>query len=50
MMAVKQDPKTNGEKLQMDGEEMEEVDRFLYMGVIICTDGGMEEDVTHRLL
>ena len=34
----------------MSGEEVQEGDKFNYLGVIISTDGGMEEEVAHRVL
>ena len=34
----------------MSGEEVQEGDKFNYLGEIISTDGGMEEEVAHRVL
>ena len=34
----------------MNGEEMQEVDKFNYLGVMIRTDGGMGEEVVHGVL
>ena len=34
----------------MNGEEMREVDKYKYLGVMISTDGGMGEEVGHRIL
>ena len=38
--------RVNGEELQ----EVDEVDKFNYLVVMISTDGGMGEEVAHRLL
>ena len=32
------------------GEKMQEVDKFNSLGVMISTDGGMKEEVSHRVL
>ena len=33
----------------MNGEETQEVAKFNYLGVMISTDGGMGEEVAHRV-
>ena len=38
------------EKLRGSREEMHEVDKFNYLGVMISEDGGMGEEVAHRVL
>ena len=38
------------EKVRVNGEEMEEVDKFNYLGVMISTDGGMGEEAAQRVL
>ena len=34
----------------VNGEEMQEVDKFNYLGVMISTDHVMGEEVAHRVL
>ena len=31
-------------------EELQEVDKFKFLGIMICTDGDVEEEVAHRVL
>ena len=38
------------EKNRVNGEEMQEIDKFNYLGVMISTDGGMGEEVANREL
>ena len=38
------------EKVRLNGEELQEVDKFKYLRVMISTDGGMGEEVAHRVL
>ena len=38
------------EKVRVSGEEMQEVEKFNYLGVMISTDGGMGMEVAHRML
>ena len=33
----------------LNGEPLEEVDCFTYLGSQVATDGGYERDVTHRM-
>ena len=33
----------------LNGEPLEEVDRFKYLGLQLAADGGCERDVVHRL-
>ena len=36
--------------MKVSGEEMQEVNKFNYLGVMISTDGGMGKEVAHRML
>ena len=36
--------------MKVSGEEMQEVDKFKYLEVMISTDGAMGEEVAHRVL
>ena len=38
------------EKVKVNGEEMQEVDKFNYLEVMISTDGSMGEEVAHMVL
>ena len=38
------------EKVTVNGEEMKEVDKFNYLGVMISSDGGRGMEVAHRVL
>ena len=40
----------NSVKVRGSGEEMQEMDKFHYLGVMISTDGGMGEEVALRVL
>ena len=35
------------EKVRVIGEEMQEVDKFNYLGVMMSRDGGMGEELAH---
>ena len=35
--------------VRLDGEVLEEVDQFKYLGSVIAADGGVEADVRHRV-
>ena len=37
------------EKVRVNGEGMQEVNKFNYLEVMIITDGGMGEEVAHRV-
>ena len=50
MLTIKKDQMGSWEKVRVNGEEMREVDKFNYLGVMINTDGGMEEEVAHKVL
>ena len=41
----------NGDRLQviLNGEPLEEVDYFKYLGSQVAADGGCERDVVHRM-
>ena len=41
VLTIKKDQVGSCEKVRVNGEEMQEVDNFNYMGVMISTDGGM---------
>ena len=47
---VKKDQMRSCEKVQVNGEEMQEVDKFNYLGVRINTDGSIGEEVANRCL
>ena len=47
---VKKEQMESCEKVKVSREEMQEVDKFNYLGVIISTDGGMREDMAHSML
>ena len=49
-MTIKKDQMGSCEKMRVNGEEMQEVDKFNYLRVMISTDGGMGEEVAHRVL
>ena len=49
VLTVKKDQMGNREKVRVNGEEMKEVDKFTYLGVMISTDCGMGEEVAHRV-
>ena len=34
---------------RLNGEQLEEVDRFKYLGSQVAADGGRERDVVHRM-
>ena len=38
------------EKVRVNGEELQEVDKFKYLGVMISMDGGMGDKVAYRVL
>ena len=38
------------ENVRVNGEEMQEVEKFNYLGVMITMYGGMWEEVVHRIL
>ena len=50
VLAVKKNQMGSCEKVRVSGEEMQEVDKFNYLGVMISTNGGMGEEVAHRVL
>lgn len=41
--------KTTTEKLRTEGKEIEQVDSFTYLGSIVTSDGGSEEDFRVRI-
>ena len=50
VLVVKKHQRRSWEKVRASGEEMQEVYKFNYLGVMISTDGGMEEVVAYRVL
>ena len=42
LRVVKNDQKGSCEKVRVSGEEMQELDKFNYLGVIVSKDCGME--------
>ena len=50
VLRVKQDQIGDCEKVRLSREERQEVDKFNYLGIMISTDGGMGEEVAHRVL
>ena len=50
VLTIKQDQMRSCEKVRVSGEEMQELDKFNYLGVMISTDGGMREEVARRVL
>ena len=50
VLMVKKGEMGSCEKVRVSGEEMQEMDKFNYLGVMISTDGGMGEEVAHRVL
>ena len=50
VLTIKKDQLESCEKIRVNGKELQEVDKFKYLGVMISTDGGMGEEVAHRVL
>ena len=50
LLIIKKDQMRSYEKARVNGEEMQEVDKFDYIGVMISMDGGMGEEVAYRVL
>ena len=44
MLTIKKDQLGSCERVRVNGEELQEVDKFNYLGVMISTDGGMGEE------
>ena len=38
-----------GIKIQLEGRDMEKVEKFLYLGAVVTTTGGAGEHITSRL-
>jgi len=38
-----------GRKVQVDGEELEDVSKFVYLGGMVTQEGGSDEDINSRL-
>ena len=38
-----------GEKIQLEGSDIEEVEKFVYLGAMVTTTGGAGEDISARL-
>ena len=47
---VRKDQKWSREKVRVSEKEMQGLDNFNYLEVMISTDGGMGEEVAHRVL
>ena len=50
VLMIKKDQMGSSTKVRVNGEEMQEVDKFNYLGVMISTDGGVGEEVAKRVL
>ena len=50
VLTIKKDEMGSCEKVRVNGEEMQEVDKLNYLGVMIGTDGGVGEEVAHRVV
>ena len=40
---------TNAEKINIDGKELEDVDKFTYLGSIVNNEGGSDTDIKCRI-
>ena len=49
VLMVEKDQMGSCEKVRVNGEEIQEVDKFNYLEVMISTDGGMGDKVPHRV-
>ena len=49
-MTIKKDQVGSCERVEVNGEELQEVNKVNYLGVMIITDCGMAEGVAHRVL
>ena len=47
---IEKDQNGSCEKVRVSGEEIQQVDKFNYLELMIRTDGDMEEEVAHRVL
>ena len=50
MLVVKKDERGSCKRVCVMEEEMQKVDKFNYLGMMIGTGGGMGEEVAHRVL
>ena len=50
VLVVRKDQRTPGERFRVDIQEIEEVDKFKYLRLMINGNGGMGEKVCHMLL
>ena len=50
VLTIKKDQIGSCEKVKVNGEKLQEVDKFNYLEVMITTDGSMGEKVAHRVL
>ena len=50
VLEVKKEERGSCEKVRVSGEEMQEVVKFNYLGVMTSTDGGRGEEVAQRML
>ena len=49
-LALKKEQRGSYEKVNVGREEIQGVDKFNYLGIMINVDGGMGEEVAHRVL
>ena len=50
VLTIKKDQMGSCEKVKVNGQELQEVEKFNYFGVMISKGGGMGEEVAHRVL
>ena len=49
-LTIKKDQVGSCQRIGANGEEIQEVDKFNYLGVMISTNSGIGEEVAHRVL
>ena len=50
VVVIEKDQRGSCANVRVSGEEVQEVDKFNYLGVMISTNDGMGEEVAHRVL
>ena len=50
VLMIKKDKIRSFVNKRLNGEEVQEVEKFNYLGVMISTDAGMGEEVAHMVL
>ena len=50
VLTITKDQMGSCERVRVNGEKMQEMGKFNYLEVTISTDGGMGEEVAHRVL